>query len=93
MSPLNINNSLHFQHQYCFLEDEKGTIAVDFIGRFENIEEDFKIITDKLNIKRTLKKTNTSKRKEDYRAYYNQETKAKVGIIYKRDIELFNYEF
>lgn len=89
----NINNSLHFQHQYGFLEDEKGTIAVDFIGRFENIEEDFKIITDKLNIKRTLKKTNTSKRKEDYRAYYNQETKAKVGIIYKRDIELFNYEF
>ncbi len=89
----NINNSLHFQHQHVFLEDEKGNTAVDFIGRFENIEEDFKKITDKLNIKRTLKKTNTSKRKEDYRVYYDEETKAIVNEVYRKDIQLFNYEF
>ena len=73
--------------------DEKGNIAVDFIGRFENIKEDFKKITDKLNIKRTLKKTNTSKRKEDYRLYYDEETKAIVNEVYRKDIQLFNYEF
>lgn len=89
----NINNSLHFQHQYCFLEDEKGIIAVDFIGRFENIEEDFKKITEELNIRRTLKKTNTSKRKEDYKAYYDEETKTIVNEVYRKDIQLFNYEF
>ncbi|MAB37988.1 MAG: hypothetical protein CL528_10055 [Aequorivita sp.] len=89
----NINNSLHFQHQHVFLIDEKGNIAVDFIGRFENIKEDFKKITDKLNIKRTLKKTNTSKRKEDYRLYYDEETKAIVNEVYRKDIQLFNYEF
>lgn len=89
----NINNSLHFQHQHIFLEDGKGQIAVDFIGRFENIDEDFKAITDTLNINRVLKKTNASERKENYRLYYDEETKAIVEAIYKKDIELFNYEF
>ncbi len=93
LTELNINNSLHFQHQHVFLEDEKGAIAVDFIGRFENIDEDFKTITDKLNIKRTLKRTNTSNRQKDYRDYYDEETKAIVNEIYKKDIQLFNYEF
>lgn len=89
----NINNSLHFQHQHIFLEDENGNIAIDFIGRFENIDEDFKTITDKLNIRRTLIKTNTSKREMDYSNYYDEETKEIVNILYKKDIELFNYEF
>jgi len=89
----NINNSLHFQHQHVFLEDEKGKIAVDFIGRFENIDEDFKIITDKLGINRILKKTNTSQRKKNYRDYYDEETKEIVNEVYKKDIQLFNYGF
>ena len=89
----NINSSLHFQPQYIFLEDEKGKIAVDFIGRFENINDDFKIITSKLKIDRSLTKTNTSKRKKEYIEYYDKETKKIVRDIYKRDIELFNYEF
>ncbi|MDP2685565.1 MAG: sulfotransferase family 2 domain-containing protein [bacterium] len=89
----NITNSLHFQHQHVFLEDEKGTIAVDFIGRFENIDEDFKTITEKLKINRILKKTNTSDRKKDYKVYYNEETKAIVAAIYEKDINLFDYKF
>ena len=89
----NINNSLHFQRQHIFLEGENGKIAVDFIGRFENIEEDFKIITNKLKIKRTLTKTNDSIRKLNYRDYYNEETKAIVDNVYHRDIILFNYKF
>ncbi|MAM28747.1 MAG: hypothetical protein CMC13_06960 [Flavobacteriaceae bacterium] len=89
----NINNSLHFQHQHVFLEDEKGGVAVDFIGRFETIDEDFKIITKKLNIDRALTKTNTSKRKKDYKEYYNEETKQIVAKLYQKDIHLFNYNF
>ncbi len=93
LSEENINNSLHFQHQHVFLEDKKGNIAVDFIGRFENIDKDFKTITDTLNIKRLLKKTNISQRKKDYRDYYDEETKEIVRKVYNKDIQLFNYEF
>ena len=89
----NIANSLHFQHQHVFLEDEQGRIAVDFIGRFETIEADFKRITHRLQIKRSLQKTNTSKRNKNYKEYYTSETEKIVSAVYKRDIQLFNYEF
>ena len=88
-----ISNSLHFQHQHVFLEDEKGNIAVDFIGRFETIETDFLAITKRLGINRSLQKTNASERDLNYRSYYDDETKAIVGSIYAKDISLFNYEF
>jgi len=89
----NISNSLHFQHQHSFLENEKGEIKIDFIGRVENIEEDFETIVARLNINRSLKNTNKSKRKKDYKQYYNEESKAVVAKVYHKDIELFNYEF
>ncbi len=93
LSEENINKSLHFQHQHEFLENEKGEILLDFIGRFETIESDFKIIANTLKIDRTLKKSNASRRKEDYRSYYNEETKNRVAEVYAKDIQLFNYQF
>lgn len=89
----NIKKSLHFQQQYVFLENEKGMIAVDFIGRFENIDEDFRKITQVLKIDRKLGKRNVSKRDADYRKYYNNKTRAIVASVYNKDIELFNYKF
>lgn len=89
----NISNALHFQHQHVFLDDEHGKLAVDFIGRFERIEADFETIANKLKINRSLQKTNTSKRKKNYKEYYTTETKKIVSEVYKRDIQLFNYEF
>lgn len=89
----NIHNSLHFQHQYSFLEDENGEIKLDFIGQFENIETDFLTISTKLGIDRKLKKSNASVRNEDYRSYYNEETRKIVSEVYEKDIRLFNYSF
>ena len=88
-----ISNSLHFQQQHVFLEDDKGNIAVDFIGRFETIETDFLTITKRLGINRSLQKTNVSERDLNYRSYYDDATRAIVGSIYAKDISLFNYEF
>lgn len=89
----NISNSLHFQHQHVFLENENGKIEVDFIGRFENLESDFKIVTKNIGIDRELKKTNVSHRDSDYRKYYDTKTANIVRKVYSKDIELFNYEF
>ena len=89
----NINSSLHFQPQYSYLETAEGNLEIDFIGKFENIEADFLKVTKKLGIERSLKKTNASNREKDYRSYYNEETKDIVFEIYKKDIQLFKYEF
>jgi hypothetical protein len=93
LSEENISNSLHFQHQHRFLEDEKGEIHLDFIGRFENIEADFLTISAKLGIDKKLKKSNASDRNEDYQFYYNDLTRTIVSEVYEKDIRLFNYKF
>lgn len=89
----NIRKSLHFQYQFLFLKDKKGEIAVDFIGRFENINEDFKLVASKLGINRELNKTNSSQRDKGYKQYYTEETMRIVENVYKQDIKLFNYKF
>ncbi|WP_309495539.1 sulfotransferase family 2 domain-containing protein [Sulfurovum sp.] len=82
-----------FGPQYLYIYDYKGKCQVDFVGRFENIEQDFLKVVKHLNINDKLPHTNKSKR-NDYTSYYtNKEVLNKVSDLYKKDIELFNYTF
>ncbi len=78
--------------QLKFLTDDDGSIIVDFIGRFENIENDFKYICDKLGIRASLEKLNMTERKE-YDKYYSRETIEIVRTMSMAEIEAFNYTF
>ena len=70
-----------------------GKIKLDFVGKFENILNDFEQATNMFNCKSQLnvhvRNTNIS----SYRDYYNDETKNIVAEFYKKDINLFKYEF
>lgn len=66
---------------------------LDFIGKVENFNNDFKIICDKIGVKyKKLNKMNTTIRTE-YRDYYNQDTKNKITELFKDDLEKYNYKF
>ena len=43
-----------FLPQLEWMTDEKGDLAIDFIGRFENLQNDFNIICDTINIERKI---------------------------------------
>ena len=79
---------------YCDLMcDKNGKRVVDFVGRFENLQNDFDIVCDKIRTRRQqLPNTNHLKRK-NYIEYYDNETREIVAQVFQRDIEYFDYKF
>ena len=78
--------------QSTMLVDTNGNIAVDEIGRFENLSEDFNAITARLGIQASLPKLNYSTHKR-YQDYYDDKTRKLVEQHFAQDIDLFKYHF
>jgi hypothetical protein len=87
----------HFLPQYHYLcLPTSREILVDFLGFFENIEDDFRYIVKRLGLESeiALKHENaTSKKKPDYRDFYSDETRDIVAAVYAEDIHLLGYDF
>jgi hypothetical protein len=72
--------------------DENGRQLVDFVGRYETLEEDFAMVCARLNVADTLPHVNRSDRSA-YKDYYDDATRALVAHVNRRDIEAFDYKF
>jgi hypothetical protein len=85
-----VNNEVRLQKDFLYSND---TLLVDFVGKIENIEEDFKIICKKLNIDdvKLLHKNKSNHKK--YHSHYNDRTRKMIEEAYKEDIKIFNYKY
>lgn len=86
------HRQIQYTDQITWLIDDDNQICVNFIGRFESLNEDFRIIQKKLNIKKALPNLNKTS-SEDYRKFYNQESINTISKVFKRDIDHFKYKF
>jgi hypothetical protein len=75
-----------------------GALAVDFVGRYERLEQDLNKALDLAGVGRQVAapRTNVTPNKDgarDYRSYYAPETKALVAAWYQPEIALLGYGF
>ncbi|KEA65212.1 alpha-2,3-sialyltransferase [Marinobacterium lacunae] len=88
----NIGLQLHFMPQSRFLKDARGMISLDFIGRFESLEQDYNTILEQVG-GAPMPKINVTRNSGRYIDAYSPRSREIVARVYRRDIELLGYEF
>jgi hypothetical protein len=78
-----------------YLVDLHGRVLTDFIGRYENLHDDFHAICQRIGVPTpTLPhKRHSTDRSKDYRSYYSDELAELVGNYFRRDVEILGYRF
>jgi hypothetical protein len=80
------------RYQKDMLCNKQGEVIVDFVGRFENLADDFNYICQHLNLQTSIPYLNQSKH-QSYQSYYDDETYALIAEHFKDDIALLAYDF
>ena len=80
----------HLRPQIEFINND-----LDFIGRFENFSNDVEKVSSLIGVNLDIKKLPHTKKsdRDNYKTYYNENTKNIIQNVYKEDIKQFGYEF
>ena len=79
--------------QWWMIEDHGGEMGLDFVGRFENLNEDISQLCSRIGIEpRALPHRNKMATK-DYRTFYHEALAQAVANTWAREIDAFGYRF
>jgi hypothetical protein len=91
-------NDVEYMHMFLpqvrNIINEKGLIDINFIGRFENLEEDFQKVLRNIGIKNIIhdvKKQMNRREHLDFYEYYDQNTLNKVNLLLIEDFKKLDY--
>jgi hypothetical protein len=88
----NVLSWVHFRPQSWFICDDDNRLLVDFLGRYERLETDFKTVAARLGRAVDLPVTNASAHSH-FSGYYTPETREIVARAYADDVQTFGYAF
>ena len=85
----------HFRSQHPYLTDDLGGVAIDFVGRYENLQDDFRHVAETIGLpsQTVLPRLQVAASSVNYTDYYTQETQRVVASRFCEDIERFAYQF
>ena len=87
------DGNVHLQKH--FLVDKQGRQIVNFVGRTENLSQDFKAICENIGLN-SLKLPHLNQSvdpSKSYQTFYNSKTQAMLAEAFRADIEFLGYEF
>lgn len=86
--PVQIGTKPQYEYLYCIC----GSKHFDYIGHYENLENDWKQLIAILGMKPIkLEHTKKGKHRDDYKNLYNKEAKKVVQEIFAKDFGAFGY--
>jgi len=72
-------------------------VAVDFVGRYENLTDDLAVVTEKIGIPGQLDlpraKAGYRKNREHYRNVIDTQSRARIELVCAKEITAFNYSW
>mgnify|MGYP006274252899 CR=1 FL=1 len=80
-------------NQLDYLVDPSGHRLVDFVGRFERLDEDWATVAERLGLPPALPHKRKTDRDKPYTDYYTDETRAIIAERFAVDVEAFGYRF
>lgn len=90
----NIKNYIHFQSQISLLSLPKSKkIPLNYLGFYENLEEDFYYIAKKIKPNVNLQHLNKTQDNNNFIDVYTSKMIERVAQVYREDIDRFNYSF
>jgi hypothetical protein len=89
------NLPLNYLNQMMWIMDDDNKTHPDFIGRFENLEQDIKKVTELLGREppTEIPHLNKSINRLPYQEYYDDESVEKVNEMFQEEIDYFGFKF
>ena len=74
-----------------FLYDDSNGPLVDFVARFENLQNDFDMVCDKIGIPSVELGHHNKSNHHEFEAYYSPTLRNRIYELFKTDFETFGY--
>lgn len=84
-----VNEDLHLQKE--FVTNDDGEIILDFVGKMETLNNDFKIICESLSLPQVILPHANKSNRQSSDQYYTSYSSSLIEKYFAEDIELFGY--